>query len=281
MIERKQSWGGWRCGPLAKPSPRIEPSVSAPQRQARLLEHLRTELFVDVQLLTEALGVSIATIRRDLTELEGRGLLERTHGGAVVINQVTRDSIAPVRQVTHVAEKAQIGKAAAAIVVEGDAVRVSTAARHRCRLLCRLAGNGSLTFVTNGCDVITALVAGGARTVHVVGGRYVDINRSFSGTMAAETVRQFNVDKAFLSVSSIDLRRGAICTLSPEIGCVQKAMIEIAQTVIVVADHSKFGRTALSAIAPLERIDYIVTNAETRTQLPRLPEKIKRKFVFA
>ena len=125
MIERKQSWGGWRCGPR-RSRRQSNRQVSAPQRQARLLEHLRTELFVDVQLLTEALGVSIATIRRDLTELEGRGLLNGLTAAPWSSTEVTRDSIAPVRQVTHVAEKARIGKAAAAIVVEGDAVSLDS-----------------------------------------------------------------------------------------------------------------------------------------------------------
>jgi DeoR/GlpR family transcriptional regulator of sugar metabolism len=254
--------------------------VPAPQRQARLLEHLRSELFVDVQVLKEKFGVSIATIRRDLTELEGRGLLKRTHGGAVVINQVTRNSIASVREITYAAEKRRIAEVAAAMIVEGDAVLLDSGTTSL-QVARRLAGNPSLTFVTNGSDTVAALVEGGARNVHVIGGQYVDINRSFSGTMAAEMVRQFNVDKAILSVSSIDMKRRLICTLSPEIGCVQQAMIEIAQTVIVVADHSKFQRTALSAIAPLEDVDYIVTNSETQDHLPPQPEKIRKKLVFA
>jgi DeoR/GlpR family transcriptional regulator of sugar metabolism len=212
--------------------------------------------------------------------MEGRGLLKRTHGGAVVINQVTRDSIAPVRELTYAAEKQRIGAAAASMIVEGDAVMIDSGTTSL-QVARRLAANPSLTFVTNGCDTVTALVAGGAGNVHVIGGQYIDINRSFSGTMAAEMVRRFNVDKAVLSVSAIDLRRGLICTLSPEIGCVQQAMIEIAQTVIVVADQSKFERSALSSIAPLDTVDYIVTSAETQALLPPLPDKIKKKFVFA
>ncbi|MBM6592996.1 DeoR/GlpR family DNA-binding transcription regulator [Microvirga pudoricolor] len=254
--------------------------ASAPERQARMLEHLRSELFVDVQVLREKLGVSIATIRRDLTELESRGLLKRTHGGAVVINQVTRDNITPVREITHAPEKQRIGTAAASMVVEGDAVMIDSGTTSL-QVARRLAANASLTFVTNGSDTISTLVSGGAKNVHVIGGQYIDINRSFSGTMAADMVRRFSVDKAILSVSAIDLNRGLICTLSPEIGCVQQAMIEIAQTVIVVADHSKFGRSALSAIAPLDRVDYIVTNEETQENLRPLPEKIRKKFVFA
>jgi DeoR/GlpR family transcriptional regulator of sugar metabolism len=252
----------------------------APQRQARLLEHLRSELFVDVQVLREKLGVSVATIRRDLTELEGRGLLKRTHGGAAVINQVTRDPANAVREITNAAEKGRIADAAAAMIVEGDAVMIDSGTTSL-QVARRLASNKSLTFVTNGSDTLAALLAGGARNVHVIGGAFADINHSFSGPLAADMVRKFNVDKAVLSVSSIDLKRGLICTLSPEIGCVQAAMIDVAQTTLVVADHSKFQRTSLCVIAPLDQVDWIVTDDATRPLVASTPEKTRKKFLFA
>ncbi len=252
----------------------------APQRQARLLEHLRTRLFVDIQILRKELGVSISTIRRDLTELERKGLLRRTHGGALSINQVTHDSEAAVREMTNVEEKARIGAAAAAMIVDGDTVMIDSGTTSQ-QVARRLAANSSLTFVTNGSDVASVLIAGGVRNLHSIGGEYVGINHSFSGSMAAEMVRRFNVDKAILSVTSVDIERGLICTLSPQIGCVQQAMIEVARTVIVVADHSKFGRTALSVIAPLEAVDYIVTDSASRSAVASMSEKFKKKLVFA
>lgn len=253
---------------------------SAPQRQARLLEFLRSNLFTDVQLLREHLGVSIATIRRDLNELERRGLLKRTHGGATVINQVTRDAGAAVRELSNAPEKQRIAKAAAELVVEGDAVIIDSGTTSLA-VARELAGKPSLTFVTNGTDVLAALVAGGARNIHSIGGEYVDINHSFGGALACEMVRRFNVDKAILSVSSVDLKRLLLCTLTPQVGSVQQAMIEIAQTVIVVADNSKFERTALSVIAPISDVDYIVTDTGTVPAVECLPGTIKQKFIFA
>jgi DeoR/GlpR family transcriptional regulator of sugar metabolism len=252
----------------------------APQRQARLLGQLRSQVFVDVQALTDELGVSVSTIRRDLAELERQGLLRRTHGGAVVVNQVTRDSEAEVREITNVEEKLRIGAAAAAFVADGDTVMIDSGTTSL-QVARRLVGNPTLTFVTNGTDVLAALIAGGATKVHSIGGEFVAINHSLSGSMAADQVRRFNVDKAILSVTSVDLKRGLICTLSPQIGCVQQAMIEVAQTVIVVADHSKFDRTALSVIAPLDDVDYVVTDAGTRPLVASVGEKLKKKIVFA
>jgi DeoR/GlpR family transcriptional regulator of sugar metabolism len=253
---------------------------SAPQRQARLLELLRADLLADVQRLREHLGVSEATIRRDLSELEGRGLLQRTRGGATVINQVTRDSAAAVRELSHRLEKNRIGQAAAALVVDGDAVILDSGTT-TLAVARELAPNRSLTFVTNGIDVLATLVGGGAEKVHFIGGAYIDINHSMGGPLACEMVRRFNVDKAILSVSSVDLDRGLICTLLPDVGSVQQATIEIARTVIVVADHSKFRRTALSVIAPLSEIDYDVTDSGTSEDLVGLPDALRAKFILA
>lgn len=252
---------------------------SAPRRQAQLLEYVRSRLFVDVQLLKEELGVSTATIRRDLTELESRKLLRRTHGGAVSVTQVTHDDDTTIREATNLEEKARIAAAAAAMVAEGDAVMIDSGTTSL-QVAKLLAGNPSLTFVTNGQDVLATLIAGGARAIHVIGGEYVPINRSFSGAMAAAMVRSYNVDKAILSVAAIDVRRGLICTSQPQIACAQQAMIEIAQMVIVVADHTKLERSALSVIAPLERIDYIVTGGAARAAVAAIPEKLKKKFVL-
>ena len=252
---------------------------SAPRRQARLLEYVRSRLFVDAQLLKDELGVSIATIRRDLAELEDRRLLRRTHGGAVSVTQVTHDSDTAIRERTNLEEKRRIAAAAAALVAEGDAVMIDSGTTSL-QVAKLLAGNPSLTFVTNGQDVLGTLIAGGARAIHVIGGEYVSINRSFSGAMAAAMIRSYNVDKAILSIAAVDVRRGLMCTSHPQIACAQQAMIEIAQMVIVVADHTKLERTALSVIAPLERIDYIVTGGAARTAVAALPEKLKKKFVL-
>ena len=252
---------------------------SSAVRQARLLEHLRVEVFADAQKLKDALGVSIATIRRDLSDLEARGLLKRMHGGAAIINQATRDYSTPVREGANVQEKARIGAAAAELVVEGDAVMIDSGTT-TLQVAKHLATRRSLTFVTNGADILTELAASGAQDIHLIGGQYIDLNRSLGGPLAADGVRRFSVDKTILSVTAVDLDRGTIATATPQISAVQQAMIEIARTVIVVADHSKFQRSALSVIAPLQKIDHIVTNEATRPLTRALPADLRSKFIF-
>jgi len=254
--------------------------ASAAQRQARLLAYMRGEGFADAQKLKEAFGVSIATIRRDLNELEARGVLKRMHGGAAIINQITRDYMTPVRELRNAAEKARIGSAAAELVVEGDAVMIDSATTS-VQVAKHLAGRPSLTFVTNGTDTLAELVAGGAKSVHLIGGEYIEINRSLGGPMAVDAVLRFSVDKAILSVTAVDLQRGVIATSTPQIGAVQQAMIEVAKSVIVVADHSKFQRSALSVIASLADVDHVVTDDASRDYTQSLPSSVRSKFIFA
>lgn len=254
--------------------------ASAPVRHESILKHLGASGFIDIGTLVEELAASESTIRRDLSELEKRGLLRRTHGGAVANPQVSRDTETEVREVLNVEEKSRIGERAAEMIVDGDTVMIDSGTTSR-QVALRLAGNPTLTFVTNGFDVFTTLISGGAKNVHFIGGEYIPINHSFGGSLAVQMVRNYNVDKAVLSVMSVDVRRMCICTLSPQIGCVQEAIISIANQVIVVADHSKFGRAGFSVIAPLDNIDYIITDTKTRAFLAQAPEKIMSKCLFA
>src|SRR5690606_5143684 len=86
---------------------------TAEDRQAKIVEQLREELFLDIRSITERFGVSVATVRRDLGELEEAGLLRRTHGGAVSTNQVAVDPTNAARAVSNLMQKAAIAATAA------------------------------------------------------------------------------------------------------------------------------------------------------------------------
>ncbi|CAN7695511.1 DeoR/GlpR family DNA-binding transcription regulator [Mesorhizobium sp. LjRoot246] len=253
---------------------------TAEDRQAKLVELLREELFLDIRSLTERFQVSVATVRRDLGELEEAGLLRRTHGGAVSINQVAQDSTHAVRAVSHQAEKAAIGAAAAAMVADGDAVLLD-AGTTSLEVAKLLVGRTGLTLISNGADIIAELIRGEAQSVYAVGGEYTDTNRSFRGPLAEHFIRQFNADKLILNAASIDLDRGLICTGSPQNASVEQAMIEVSRRVIVVADYSKFTKSSFSVVAKIEDVGVIVTDAGARSIIDTVPEKLRKKFVIA
>ncbi len=234
--------------------------LSALQRHVRLLEEVHAHRFVDVQALTELFGVSVATVRRDLSELEAQGLLRRTHGGALFVDQVTRDQANRDRTVANVESKKRIARAAAELVLDGDTVVIDAGTTSL--EVARLLGlRSSLTIITNGLDVSQELASstGGSR-LFVIGGEFHSVNHSFAGPLAAAAMGQFNADKAILSVASVDIERGTIGLTSPQSACVQQAMIRAAKTSIVVADSSKFGRASLSVVSRIDALEYIVTD---------------------
>lgn len=259
----------------------MEPQPLQNTRHDQLLDRLRARGWVDIQELCAVLGVSEATVRRDLAELERRGLLQRTHGGALSPQQITQEFPNAHRMVQNATEKARIGKIAAQMVQPGDAIFLD-AGTTTLNVARNLAWREDLTFVTNGTDIIATLTAGDAAPrLFVTAGEFYPFNHSLSGPLAATSIRGFNVDRLFLSVSAVDLNRGQIAISTPALAEAQQAMIEIAQEVIVVADHTKFLRSALCVIAPLAQVDRIVTDTATKALLGEIPEDLAAKLVFA
>jgi DeoR/GlpR family transcriptional regulator of sugar metabolism len=250
------------------------------KRQARLLERLQARTYADTQDLQSFLGVSEATIRRDLVDLEARGLSRRTHGGALPIGQVIQEYSNAERMVQNAAEKQRIGKVAAELVQDGDVVFID-AGTTTLELARQLAQRQSLTFVTNGVDIAACLTAADVRSLYVTGGEYCSMNHSMIGPLATEAISRFNVDKLFLSVSSVDLLRGRINVATPNVAAAQRSMIEIAQKVIVLADHSKFSKSAMSVIASLDDVDLIITDTGARKFASEASEALQKKIIFA
>ena len=253
---------------------------SADDRKSKIVSLLRDQPFVDIRGLTERLQVSTATVRRDLAELEEAGLLHRTHGGAIGATQAGQDTTHAARSASYPNEKAAIAAVAAGMVVDGDAVMLD-AGTTALEVARKLVGRKNLTAISNSMEIINEMIRNEGQNVFSVGGQYSESNRSFRGPLAEQFIRQFNADKLILNATSIDLERGLICTASPENAAVQKAMIEVSGRVIVVADYSKFTKSSLSVTAKFDDVSVIVTDTNARSMVEGLPEKIRKKFVFA
>ncbi|MDO1582830.1 DeoR/GlpR family DNA-binding transcription regulator [Rhizobium oryzicola] len=254
--------------------------TQAEDRQAKIVELLREQNFVDIRTLTERFDISVATVRRDLDELEGAGLLRRTHGGAVNVNQVAQDATNAARLISKQAEKAAIAEVAAGMVADGDTVLLD-AGTTALEVAKKLSGRSSLTFISNGLDIIAELSRFDGQSIYSVGGEYTETNRSFRGPLAEHFIRQFNADKLILNAASIDVDRGLICTGSPLNASVARAMIEISRRVIVVADHSKFTKSSLSVVTRIEDVGVVVTDAGAKSIIDAAPDKLRKKFVVA
>ena len=224
-----------------------------------------------VSTLAELLGVSEVTVRRDLEELERKGLLERTHGGAIAA-QRTRSEAAYLEAITINAEqKRRIGEVAAALVQPGDTVFL----------------NGGTTTM----QVFRHLDAAGAKVVtnHVgvalesadrdvelflVGGEYRSPSNSCVGSFASDAVRKVFATKAILGFEGVSRRTGLTAAASQEAD-IARVMIDQTQgQVIVVADSSKVGTVADFAVGPIELASVLVTDSridhEYREELTQL-----------
>ena len=224
------------------------------EREHSILNRLMVQGAVSVADLSSELEVSEVTIRSDLSSLEERGLLSRTHGGAL-------PSIHPhifQRQNMNIEEKHRIAKAAAALVEDGDAIMIE--AGTTTSLLPRyLAGKRDILIITNSIPAFESAKSNPALKITLVGGEFRDSTDSFVGRITLDTIRRFNVRCAFVGTDGFSLKSG-ITTHLIEGGDVISVMRERAENLVLLADSSKYGKTGVVTILPLSQINTLITD---------------------
>ena len=230
--------------------------------QVILQELLRTGK-VSVGPLAKRLKVSTATIRRDLSELEGRGLLRRSHGGAVTIQPLLYE---PFRHISNyqeqerqrITEKRRIGLVAAELVGDGEflAIGAGTTATQVARSISLHKG---LTVLTNAINVAMELSHRDDLKVIVTGGFLSGDWFALVGPAAIQSVGEIFVDKVFIGVDGIHPEHG-LTTNYPDQATIHRAMMSQARQKIVVADHRKLGATASALIGPIDGVDILITD---------------------
>ena len=241
-----------------------ERNVIAEQRRRAIADLAAKHGSIRVSELTEMFGVDETTIRRDLAALAGRGILKRSHGGAVVRavdapeTHVRHESVFSSRMFEYAAEKQGIGVRAAELVEDGSTVVIDagTTAVYMARAL---RDKRDLVVVTNAITTAMELVDNPDITLVLTGGVVRRATGGAAGDLALVTLRELRVDKAFITTHSVSMDSGLTEPSFDEVS-VKRAMIDAASEVVLLADHSKFGREALARIAPLSAIDHIVTS---------------------
>jgi DeoR/GlpR family transcriptional regulator of sugar metabolism len=230
--------------------------VLAEARHARISQTLRLEGPVAVGELAERLGVSQATVRRDLVELERQGRLNRVHGGAVAAgdNDEPFADVATVR----VREKDAIAERAAALVQDGDTVLLDIGTTAH-RLARRLFGR-PITVITNSLAVCDELCDDHTVQLVVLGGVVRRSYRSLVGFITEDAVRQFHADRVFLGTSGVRPDGQVLDTTAVEVP-VKRAMIAAADQVVLLADASKFPGRGMTRVCGPEELDIVVTDA--------------------
>lgn len=243
--------------------------MMAEERRTQILQIVRSAGRVRVNGLARRFSTSAVTIRSDLNELHQRGLVLRSHGGAVLPDTILRESPVHERLKTHSDEKRRIGAMAATLINNGDTIILDSGTT-TLEIARQIKKKPGLQVITNGVNIAAELLDARDVQVFIVGGTVRGESASISGHFTEEMFEQFSADKLFLSGAGCDLDFG-VSGANLEETMVNRAMIRIAREIILVADASKFTKRSMSRIAPFSQIDTVISDTS-------LDEEVQQKL---
>lgn len=245
--------------------------VLAAERQSRLLGEVRSRGAVRVAEFADLLGVSEMTVRRDIEALARRGLVDKVHGGAVRTAPSTDEPGFEAKSSRQLTEKSAIAAAAAELVSPGMAVGVS-AGTTTWALAQWLRAVDELTVVTNSMSIAGVFHAGGnsSQSVVLTGGVRTPSD-ALVGPIAVSALTQLHLDIVFMGVHGMSEDAGFTTPNLLEAET-DRAFVDAGRTIVVVADHTKWGTVGIRTIADLHEADVLITDdrlGETATAVLR------------
>jgi DeoR/GlpR family transcriptional regulator of sugar metabolism len=243
----------------------------AAERLERIAEMIRKNGVASIADLSERLGVSETTIRRDLTKLERQGLVRRTYGGALALQVSSLNAPFDARKQHYTAEKRAIARTAASLIAPGETI-ILDAGTTVTELARALKDRRDLTVITNSQRVMNELYDSSGVTVVVTGGELRPLSGlpaagdlCLVGPIAEETLRRFRPSKAFLGTAGITLPEGMSSTNLAQ-SQIKQIVAEISDQLILLTDHTKFGHVSYSIVAPVDVLDKVVTDSGIRAE---------------
>lgn len=224
------------------------------EREKEIIKLLANDPGTSVARLSELLSVSVVTIRSDLNDLEQKGILLRTRGGAAPAfhpNVVERQSL-------NVEAKSRIAQAAAALVNDGDTIMIEAGtttalvARH-------LLGKRFVNIVTNSTLILPFARNNPGIHLTVVGGEFRPASESMVGPLALAQLERFHVRLAIVGTDGFSLE-GGLTTHLVEGAEIVRRMAERSGTVVLVADSSKYGKIGFVRVLPVQGVQRLVTD---------------------
>jgi DeoR/GlpR family transcriptional regulator of sugar metabolism len=229
----------------------------AETRRRLLLDLIARQGFATLDELVKTLGVSESTVRRDLEALDASGSVKRTHGGAVFSGEVRAMPALEDRVLTATAEKRAIGRATAALLDDGDSVLLDggTTTHEVARALL----GRPMQVVTNSLPIAQLLASSKETDLILIGGYVYPRTGVALGPLAIATMQGIRVRKAILGAGGIvpeGIYNSNLLLVETE-----RQMMSCGQEVVIVADHTKFGRLALARLCGLDAIHHVVVDA--------------------
>ena len=239
-------------------------SSKTDQRANEILRLLLRHGKTSIEELTETFGTSPASVRRDLVRLEERGLVHRTHGGAMLAEQAVYepfrfDASFQVREDRFAQEKQRIGAAAAGMIEDGETIGL-TAGTTTTQLARCLRQKSNLRVLTNAVNIGMELSSSAGLAVNLTGGsmRWAGAF-SLIGPAAIDYLKTVVMDRVFIGVCGVDAERGAT-TIEPDEAAVFRVMAGQSRQVVVIADSSKVGMVSPAVICSASEMDVLITD---------------------
>ncbi|MCP4396472.1 MAG: DeoR/GlpR transcriptional regulator [bacterium] len=227
------------------------------QRIQKIEEYIRQHKSVSLDDLCRHFDVSKNTIRRDVTELEARNIIEKVYGG-VILNHEEIPIPLQQRQMSMRNEKLAIAARAAEFVRDDDII-ILDAGSSTIHIVEHLKQKQHVTIITNSILAVNAALPYDNLHVIVTGGDLLRSTNSLVGQEVVEMLRKFNANTVFLAATSLSIEKGLTNSLTIETG-VKKTMMQVSEQVILLMDHTKFDTVSLVKFAELKEADIIITD---------------------
>lgn len=241
------------------------------KRQQQILHLLDENASVRVSELSKSFGVSEATVRRDLDSLHEMGRIQRIHGGAILVERAAPEPPVVHRTNENIAEKQRIGQAAASLVLDGETIFIGSGTT-TLEVAKSLVNRQNLTVITNALPVINVLAQSEGISVIATGGLLRLSELSFIGYITDQALHEFRPQKVIMGIRAISLLGGLTNDYLPEV-TTDRIIIQSAPEVILVADHTKFGKVSTAFVAPLSSIHKVITDSATP---PEIIDELRR-----
>lgn len=249
------------------------------ERKRGISQFIKENGRATVAELSELFGVSESTIRRDLEELSEQGLIQRAHGGAVVVERAVPEPPIIHRMAENEEEKRRIGQAAAKLVQDGETVFLGSGTT-TLEVARNLVERNNLTVITNALNIANFFAGKPNVTVIVMGGLLRHSELSMIGHITEQVLKGLHADKVIMGMRAISVREGLTNDYLPET-MTDRAIINFASEVILVADHTKFGKVSTALVAPVTSVDKIVTDTTVPVKIVEKLRKLGVEVILA
>lgn len=235
-------------------------SLSFEERKSRILEGLNKDEKVNVQELAKQLQVSGETIRRDLERLEKGGFLKKVYGGAVRTNQQEWELPFDQKTTIHKQEKRAICKVAANLVQDGDIIMIGNGTTPL-EIVPFLADKINVTLITHSVPLMLSAIEIFKGQLIFIGGVFERSQKYTSGPLSERMLDMVKANKAFIAAGGISEANG-ITDYDISGASISRKLMERADEVIVLGDHSKFGQTTFAHMCSLSEVSRIISDKD-------------------